>query len=535
MQNGCQDFYFRIKLFNFGIDMRKLLLLIWFSVVPLMANSQVDSLDFEQNGWELLGAYRDYFSQASDFNLGFVRYRNRGYDGSWSDFRWNGIVLDDEMTLSPNWSVMGGMSSSQRVATLYRGLGWGATRVGGGASLWTLSCEQQKQGRVAASLSNRTYPYRATVLFNLPQAPHGWSFSIEASRRWGQSLNIEGVRGDTYTFFCSVGKTLGRSHSLELSLFYAPTIRQRQGASTAEAYTLVGNNLYNPLWGWQGGKVRGARTSAVSQPMATLVHQWQISKHTSLVTTVFGLFGQRRELSLDWQSAPNPYPDYYRNMPSFELSESSREELTELWKSDQSVSQINFQKLYDCNYYDTPRAHYISQARVSQHGQLKFQSSLHTKIRSLSLDGGLEASWTTVRNYKEVEELFGGQYWLDVDHFLEQDEDMRELTQNNLLQPNRHVVVGERFGYDYRLRTTRASAWVTLEIPFKSWRVRASGRVGFRSVNREGFYEKENFAGGGSYGRSGASQGVEYDVRLGVEYRLGGRMVAGATLQGSSQ
>ena len=48
----------------------------------------------------------------------------------------------------------------------------------------------------------------------------------------------------------------------------APTERGAQQASTQEAYDLVGNNYYNPNWGYQDGKMRNARVRNSHEPIA---------------------------------------------------------------------------------------------------------------------------------------------------------------------------------------------------------------------------------------------------------------------------
>lgn len=458
-----------------------------------MAHSQQSDDDFV-----MLSAYRDFFSQATDFSLSFARYRARGYEQRMTGLTWNGVPLENWENGSIPWSIVGNLSSISTTNTDH---------------LATHIQQMQKGSKIGASLSNRTYTYRANASYTAR------NFSFDVSRRWGNSLNIQGVTADNYSFFGSFYKEIG-NHSIELSLLYAPSDRTTQRASTQEAYELLNNNLYNPAWGWQSGMRRNVRQNRTSQPLAILAHTAKIGKKTVLETLLSARVGTEIRTALTWQNTPNPYPDYYRYMPSYQPDETLANEVKQAWLTDETVSQIDFQTLYNVNQYNTPQAKYAIEERRSQIQQYRLASSITGGL----ISGGFEIVYAKNRNNKRINDLMGATYWLDVDAFVEQDDDIKQAVQNNLQNPNFKAKVGDTFGYDYAMTMHRFVGWAELN---KSWG-KFSGRLRTdflaTQYQRIGYFEKENFEGRASLGQSYKIANYDYNIAALANYNQGGRL-----------
>lgn len=80
--------------------------------------------------------------------------------------------------------------------------------------------------------------------------------------------------------------------------------------------------------------------------------------------------------------------------------------------------------------------------------------------------------------------------------------------------PGRTVREGDRFGYDYAL-TLRGAA-LRLQADYRSDRFRADLSVvlGSDAVSRRGYYEKELFPGGQSYGPSRVMRFTPYTLKV---------------------
>lgn len=480
-------------------------LVIFCFISTLHVHGQENDDDFA-----ILSAYRDFFSQATDFSLSFARYRTRGYDYRLRTVRWNGVPLENWENGTISWSVIGNLSSISNTTDA--------------DNLTTYVSELREGGRLGASVSNRTYTYKASANYALIDKK-GWSAAIDVSRRWGQSLSVEGVSADSYSFFATVERKI-KNHSIELSLLYAPSERATQRASTAEAYELMGNNLYNPAWGYQSGVERSTRKNMTRQPVAILTHTYKIDDKLTLRNTISARVGTESFTGLTWQNTPNPYPDYYRYMPSYQSIPEAREMVAWAWWHDPTVSQIDFQNLYDTNGYNSPQAKYIIEDRCRDVQQYRIAS----EIRGGMVSGGFEVMYAENRNYKRVSDLLGGDYWLDIDAFVEQDDDVKDMVQSNLRNPNFRAAVGDIFGYDYSMMMRRASGWAAVQKRWGNYSVRLHGEASAVIYRRRGYFEKENFDGAASLGRSARVNNYDYTITAEGSYSEGGRLRLGALL-----
>ena len=64
---------------------------------------------------------------------------------------------------------------------------------------------------------------------------------------------------------------------------------------------------------------------------------------------------------------------------------------------------------------------------------------------------GLHVSRYMSKNYRLMNDLLGGDYWVDIDQFAEQDFEDPNLAQNDLQEINRVVYNGDIFGYNYNI------------------------------------------------------------------------------------
>ena len=94
-----------------------------------------------------------------------------------------------------------------------------------------------------------------------------------------------------------------------MSVLGAPTERGTQQAATQEVYDLVGNNYYNPNWGWQSGKRRNARVRNYHEPIAVLNYTYDINDRSQLNVATSVRFGEKGYSALTWYAGPDPRPE----------------------------------------------------------------------------------------------------------------------------------------------------------------------------------------------------------------------------------
>ncbi|MDE5944893.1 MAG: hypothetical protein K2G93_04830, partial [Rikenella sp.] len=392
--------------------------------------------------------------------------------------------------------------------------------------------QQTRGGRVSLSGANRSYNFRARAGYGSGENErNGWAYSLFAGWSLGRWSAFEGVVSGDWTTFGSVSKRFGgERHRIALTAWYTEAYRSLRAASTAEAFELAGNDLYNPAWGSWGDIRRSARVSESPQPVAMLTHEYNsFDGRFRLTTTVAGRFGTDSYSDIDWRDTLNPWPDYYRYMPSFQSADSACTELAELWRTDERVRQIDWAKLVGINRAEpTGRAYYVLASRVRDYRELTVQSVAEWRpSERTSFRGGVELFAAENLHYKRLDDLLGGVYWLDVDSFAEDPEDNENGTQNDMHYPNRQVVEGESFGYKYSMQTIAPRLWGSWTTRRGAWDFEASGTIGMTAYRRFGYYDKENFPSRESFGWSAWVRRPEWFVRGGVGYNIGSRLRTG--------
>lgn len=472
---------------------------------------------------------KSLFDEITTFQFNHVRYQGRNLPNQYNTLLINNIPLAELSTMRTPWGILTNISSRGREAIYQNSAEFNNLRLPttlANATFITAHYRTYPDMRAAWSFSNRTHTNRASFNYQSGDMENGWNIAADASYRFGNSLTTEGVWTKIGSLAVSAKKNM-ENHSVDFSLFFAPGSRARANPSTIEAFDLTNNNLYNPSWGYQNGEQRSVKINETIVPIVTAQHIWQIDSTSSLRSSILAATGIVKQSALNWHNAPNPRPDYYRNLPSYQKDPRAKAELTELWQNDPSVSQVDFQPLYDLNRESEVGAKYILEDRVKQLNFAGVANHYQRKVGEIDFAAGLTFNYADETHYKVVNDLMNGNYWLDIDYFLESDDDYRKQTQNNLQDPNRHVKEGERFGYNYTLRNSNTAIYSSAGYSHNNFYYNIVGGINIVTLEREGRYEKENFAGGGSLGASQTYAALEYSLKAAVEYRLGARFSVG--------
>ncbi|MBP5757939.1 MAG: hypothetical protein J6W45_00880, partial [Bacteroidales bacterium] len=335
--------------------------------------------DFEESSTSvndastLLNSSRDVFNSIAAYNFGSLRYRVRGNDSKYSEVMINGISMNDPDTGRPVFSNWGGLNDAFRNSIIVDGLGKTDAGFGGlgGLTVYTTRASQyRKQISLSYAFSNRSYHHRLMGSVGTGEIGKGWYLMVAGSGRltMPQSPNKEnaffehdeGTFYDAASYFLSVEKRINDKHSLDLTIFGAPS---RRGGSTPvvqEIYDLTGTNYYNPAWGYQtvddkGTQViRNSRVSTYHQPFAQLTWYWTPNKRTEFNTSIYYFSGPGSQTGLEWGEDRDPRPDYYKNLPSYYLthSHSTSEYENQLlsWEMrDPKVTHFDWDGLFNAN------------------------------------------------------------------------------------------------------------------------------------------------------------------------------------------
>ncbi len=510
--------------------------------IPVIALSQ-DDLDSDTESQDISGlltASRDVYLNAAAFNLGQLRFRIRGYDSELTKTFLNGMPMNDLESGRVFWGAWGGLNDVTRARENHFGLEANSLSfggIGGSVGVDTRASSQRKQIRASYAVSNRSYRNRLMLTYNTGQLDGGWAISLSGSRRWAQEGYEPGTFSDDWSYFASIDKKLG-DHSLNLTVLGAPTHRGGRTASVDELIELSGDTYYNPFWGYQNGKKRNSRVSRSHQPIGILRHDWKIDKKSSLTTSIGIQSGRNGRTALDWFDAPDPRPEYYRNLPSFVSDPALKAQLTELYQNNPDLLQINWNQLYNINYASNGEAlginggivragniarYILAERRYDTH-QATFNSVYENAVsENVSIQGGLTYQAGRKHNFQVLDDLLGADFHWDIDRFATRNfpGDVSKW-QSDLNNPDRIVGEGDTYGYDYDLNVRKTDAWVQGQFTFSKVDAFLAA-----NVNSTTFWRTGNFKSGlfpfNSLGDAEKQDYLTYSLKGGITYKIDGR------------
>ena len=114
---------------------------------------------------------------------------------------------------------------------------------------------------------------------------NGWTFAGTLSYRWAKQGYVDGTPLKSLSYYLSVQKMWGDTHSLAFATWGSPSKRAQYGASTDEAFQLSDDHQYNPYWGYYNDKKRSSRVVRDFAPTALLTWDWNINEKTRLSTS----------------------------------------------------------------------------------------------------------------------------------------------------------------------------------------------------------------------------------------------------------
>ncbi len=506
-----------------------------------------DDLDSEIGSQDISGilqSSRDVYTSTAGFNFGLAHFRIRGLDPENTLVSINGVLVNDLENGWATWSNWAGLNDVTRYMTVRSGINPSRLNFGGigGYSELSLRASELRKGvRVSYANSNRVYRNRVMATYNTGMMSNGWAFSFSASSRWADEGYVDGTYFRAFAYFFGAEKKINERHSLGFSAFGAPIEQGRQILGYDQTYQLTGNNYYNPAWGYQNGEKRNSRVSYDHKPTFLLTHYWTPDSRSKLTTSLFYTFGRDGQTNLNWFDAANPKPDYYRYLPYYYQSSDPAyaQQLTQAWQSDVNAQQINWDQLYFANGKNLytlqnvdgvqgndltgMRSKYIVEEMRTDPTRIGINSVYNKDIddrRHFTVGGSYNKQVS--HNYKLMNDLLGGDYWVDIDQFADRDFNDTTLSQNDLNNPNNAVYVGDRFGYDYNIHSRLLNTFGQYE---QKWD-KVEAYVG-ATLSATHFWREGNMVNGRypdiSYGKGEVHAFFNYGVKAGAVYKINGR------------
>ena len=511
--------------------------------ISSVSETELSEDDESQRVSSLLTSSWDIFSRTAAYNFGVARFRVRGLGNEYGNMFLNGMQMNNLDDGYIAWSIWGGLndvmrrrnsSSSLEPAFFDFGALTGATNIS------LLASDQWKQTRVSYAISNRSYRNRIMATYSTGMMENGWALTLSGSGRWAQEGYKPGTFYDAYSGFMSIDKKLGEKHLINLVVLASPNKRGGAGGATKEMYELAGSHYYNSYWGYQNGKKRNSRVSNSFQPVTVLRHVWKPNINTEINTSIGYMAGRYGRTRLDWYNAPDPRPDYYRYMPSYQRSKEMHDRLYDLYVNNENFRQIDWAGIYEYNKTGSGAilkdigytgdisnekfSNYVLQEQRKDPTKITFNTNIQTTIGdNTSIFGGVSYINQKTAYFQELVDLLGGTFYLNRDKFAERDfPDDNDKLQYDLNNPDRIVRVGDDYGYNYDINTSFAKAWGKALVSLNKIDAYLAFELSNTSFYRDGHYKNGKFPEN-SFGKGEVHKFSNYGLKSGVTFKINGR------------
>lgn len=487
-------------------------------------DSNFSEFDMDDSGYDdtptILFGTNDPYNDIVSFGFSNIRFKNRGYTSESQDVYLSGIRMNDAITGYSPYSLWSGLNEAMRSKETTIGNEVSDGGYGGYNGVTNIHANPsavRKGWRFSALSNSALYRLRLMATYASGELDNGWSYAFNVSARVGGNDWVKGVYYRNFAYYAGVEKKFGDAHRLSLITFAAPGQRGAQNASTQEVYDLVGDNMYNSNWGYQNGKVRNARVRKTFEPVTVLKYTATPSDDLEASATLLWRTGKNGYTALDWYDAPDPRPDYYRNLPSYfwmenedygRLNFEKYAWAKDAWTNDiAEYTHLNWDRLYNVNYNNDDgtgrlRSKYALEERRVDQNDINVNASVKWSAgKAFTITGGATYRWNRTEYYKKLDDLLGGEYYVNIDQFAERDfASSPTMVQNDLDYYLEHgaaqnIKVGDKYGYDYYAHVRNADIWANGALELGGFRANLALEGGISKFWREGLVRKGLFAG----------------------------------------
>ena len=503
--------------------------------------------DMDDSGFEdapsILFDSNDPFTNIASFGFSNIRFKNRGYTNESQDVYLSGIRMNDAITGYSPYSLWSGLNEAMRskettIGNEVSDYGYGGYN--GVTNIHAMPSSVRTGWRFSALTNSALYRLRLMATYASGELDNGWSYAVNVSARIGGNDWVKGVYYRNFAYYAGVEKKFGDMHRIALVTFAAPGQRGAQNASTQEVYDLMGDNMYNSNWGYQNGRVRNSRVRKTFEPVTILKYTATPSDNLEASATLLWRTGKNGYTAMDWYDAADPRPDYYRNLPSYywmdnqdfgRLNFEKAAWAKDAWVNDiPEYTHLNWDRLYNVNWnnYDANglrRSKYAVEERRVDQNDINLNASVKWMASKVfTFTGGVNYKWNRTEYYKKMDDLLGGDYYLNIDQFAERDfASSPTMVQNDLDYFLKHgeaqtLKQGDKYGYDYYAHVRNANVWANGSLDLGGFKANLAVEAGYSRFWREGLVRKGLFAGLDDNGNEMVYEGkvlTTYDPKTG--------------------
>jgi hypothetical protein len=499
------------------------------TLITITDNDLSDDNSGSESTAGLLQASKDVFLQAAAYNFGQARFSVRGIDNEYSNILINGISMNRASDGRPQYSNWGGLNDATRNQEFTNGSAPSDYTFGGiaGTQYITTRASVFRPGtRISFLSTNTNYNFRAMVTSASGMDKDGWAYVISGGRRWAQEGYFDGTDYAANSLFASIEKKINDNHSINFTSIYAQNRRGKNSPNTQEVTDLK-NFKYNSYWGDQEGEKRNSRVKNVEEPIFTLSHYWKFNSKTKLNTNVSYQFGQIGNSRIDFQKGNNPDPIYYRNLPSFYTTNFVNNIYSPDFVGAEKAkvnfltnAQMDWTALYQANYNSLPNgSRYVLYEDRTDDKTAVANTILSSQLAdNIVMNAGGSFTKSNSANFKNLIDLLGGTEFNDINTFGIDGAQQ----QSDLNNPNRTVIKGDKYGYNYEVNATRIDAFTQFKFTYNKVDFYLGQSFSRSSYQRDGLY-KNGYYSNNSFGKSEKLSFDNFGFKGGATYKITGQ------------
>jgi hypothetical protein len=260
-----------------------------------------------------------------------------------------------------------------------------------------------------------------------------------------------------------------------------------------------------------------------------LTDYWKVTDKTNITTSIAYQFGKIGNTRLTYQGATNPDPSYYTQLPSSEISYYN----DNVWSPDWIQAEKNKENFIANGQLDW--GHLIYANTHQQAGNVNSMYTLYEDrtddklftansflssqlAPNITLNAGATYRNLRSHNFQNMLDLLGGAYYEDRTLYGTGENQQ----QSDLNNPNRHIVVGDTFGYNYNLTANNIDAFTQFKFFYKKVDFYLAQTFSRAEYQRDGLY-KNGYYPSNSFGKSDKLAYDSFGFKGGITYKITGR------------
>jgi len=429
------------------------------NITPLQIAEKLGTQEYP----EILKSTPGVYATKQGGAFGDSRVNIRGFDQRNTATMINGVPVNDMENGWVYWSNWAGLADVTRTMQVQRGLGASKVAVpslGGTVNVLTKTTDAKKGGSVFSTVGADGYmKYGFTLSTGLSE--NNWATTISLSKSDGDGY-VDGTPFESYSYFANISKRINDKHTVAFSVFGAPQWHgQRRTEHSIKTFEEEGIR-YNSDYGYKNGEMYHLKRNYYHKPQAILNHFYVMNESTSIITAIYasiGTGGGSGEIGDD----KSKFFDYT------------------------DKGYIDFDRIVEENIAERgpDGAGAVMRNSVNNHNWYGAISTFNKDLGNIDYMVGIDARYYKGEHYREVDDLLGGEFYIDKTNYNTLDRATKEG--DKIAYYNDGLVAwGGLFGQvEYKL--DKLSSFISLSVSDKSYK-----RVDYFNYFSDDMIEKLN-------------------------------------------